>query len=411
MNPNESERFNDILIAFVIQKIAGRSGGAERVLVETANELAKRGFRVEIISYENRGIGPFYTPREDVRHRNLFRRPIDHRMKKLWKGREYVRERIPHFFPMNILKWKITYGGFIRALQKYIRDEKPAILIPFLPPAITVCAFASRNYPNVNVVASTHNVPAQDYENPRRWDSNPSDIRRRREALEYIDKILVLLPEYKEWYPEKYHSKISEMPNAVIEIDKSKLLEAKREKIVMAVGRLTDVKRFDVLIESWARLKNDFPDWKVEIYGEGPGRKKLERLIFKHELSECVLLKGVTGSIGEKYLEASVLAHPAEHEGFPLAVTEALAHGLPVVGFDDCTGLNSLVEDGVNGILVDNRGSRVKNFTNSLKRILSDSEMRSTLSDQAPDSMSQYKPEIVFGKWESIVMQQIDGGV
>lgn len=389
-------------IAFVIQKIAQRSGGAERVLIETANELSRRGYTVEILSHENRGKPPFYPLRDGVRHKNLFDRPIEHKDKERWNKRERFRENLPMFFPLNHLKWRMTHAGFVRELRCYIKREKPDILIPFLPAAITPCALAARGL-DVKILASTHNEPSQDYENPKRWDPNPIDVRLRREVLKDLDKILVLLPAYKDYYPKSLHHKIDDMPNPVVPVDNDLIAPAKRERLVVGVGRLAEVKRFHLLIEAWLDIKPILPDWKVEIYGEGPEKRYLQDMIDNYSLSEQIILKGTTPAIGEAYLRASVLCHPAEYEGFPLAVCEALAHGLPVIGFSDCSGLNSLVHHEQNGVLVNPGTNRVNSLQSALAELLPDQDRLSRFSAASPASVAQYRPDVVYDKWEHVI--------
>ncbi|MEY9998695.1 glycosyltransferase family 4 protein [Sinorhizobium fredii] len=389
-------------IAFVIQKIAQRSGGAERVLVETANELARRGHSVQILSHENRGKRPFYALQNGVRHKNLFDRPIEHKDKDRWNKREKFRENLPLFFPLNHLKWHMTHAGFVRELRRYITKEKPDVLIPFLPAAITPCALAARGT-QTKIIASTHNEPSQDYDNPKRWDPNPIDVRLRREVLQCLDKILVLLPAYKDYYPKSLHHKIEDMPNPVVPIRDQRLATVSREKLILSVGRLAEVKRFHLLIEAWRDLQNAFPDWRIEIYGEGPERDALENLIKRYGLEGKVFLMGVTSQIDELYLRASVLCHPAEYEGFPLAVCESLAHGLPVVGFSDCSGVNSLVRHNQNGVLVNPGKNRVQSLQAELAELLQDRGRLSRFSAASPGTVAQYHPDRVYDKWENVV--------
>lgn len=394
-------------IAFVIQKIADRSGGAERVLIETANEMARRGHRVEVLSHENRGKPPFYRLERGVKHRNLFDRPIDHKDKERWKKREVFRENLPVFFPINHIKWRMTHGGFVKQLRRYIKKEKPDILVPFLPSAITPTALAARGT-GTRVVASTHNEPSQDYDNPKRWDANPIDVRLRRDVLRYLDTILVLLPEYRDYYPKELHHKIDDMPNPVIPVDPERLTTAGREKLVLGVGRLAQVKRFETLISAWVDVHRIFPDWRVEIYGDGPEKKYLHRLIQDYALEDVVLLNGVTANINDLYLRASLLCHPSEYEGFPLAVCEALGHGLPVVGFEDCSGLNSLVKHDENGVLVTRKGHREINLTAALIGLIRDQERLARMSENAPKSVEKYHPTIVYDKWEEVLTGAVD---
>ena len=71
---------------------------------------------------------------------------------------------------------------------------------------------------------------------------------------------------------------------------------------------------------------------------------------------------GHTNAITRAYLAASLLCHPAEHEGWGLAVTEAIAAGVPAVGFADCPGVNQLIRDGENGVLVPGDGDRAEDL-------------------------------------------------
>jgi glycosyltransferase involved in cell wall biosynthesis len=107
--------------------------------------------------------------------------------------------------------------------------------------------------------------------------------------------------------------------------------------------------------------------------------------------------------IEEQYLGASILAHPAEFEGFPLAVTEALASGLPVIGFEDCSGLNRLVTHGVNGLLVAAEGDRVSNFAEALRSLMKNEDLRLKLAQAGPPSMAIYAPDAVVDLWEDML--------
>jgi len=85
-----------------------RSGGAERVLIETANEMAERGHSVEILSHENRGREPFYPIHSAIAQKNLFDRPKSLKSKYRWQRRERFREAIPHVYPLSHWKWRMT---------------------------------------------------------------------------------------------------------------------------------------------------------------------------------------------------------------------------------------------------------------------------------------------------------------
>ena len=130
-------------------------------------------------------------------------------------------------------------------------------------------------------------------------------------------------------------------------------------------------------------------------------REALEALIVEKRV-ERVKLMGHRRDILDHMARASVLVHPASYEGFPLAVCEALAAGTPVVGYSDCSGLNYLVENEVNGLLVP-PSDRVGNLAQSLERIITDTELREKLSRGGPPSISGYSPDAVTGMWEDVI--------
>lgn len=396
-------------ISFVVHRIADRSGGAERVLIETANRLAARGHDVEIVTYEVRRVPPFYPLAFGVRLVNL-RRPDRARSRLRRLADLAVREAVaasPAVFPFDRLKWAHTHHGFARHLRHHYRWDRPDVIVPFMPPALTAAVLAvGRTIP---IAASMHNAPEQDFENLERWDPTRYGQRRRRGLLDALASIMVLLPEYRDWYPERLRPRVVVVPNAVDPVDPAALAAAERGRVVMAVGRIAKTKRHGLLVDAWARLEERHPDWRLEIYGVGPDRPAVEEQIRRLGLKR-VHLMGHVKDIKRRYLASAFLAHPAEFEGFPLAVTESLASGLPVVGFSDCSGLNRLVADGENGLLVEPGADRTAAFTDALDRMMRDPDLRARLSAGGPPSMAPYAPDAVIDLWERELGAAIAGG-
>ena len=172
---------------------------------------------------------------------------------------------------------------------------------------------------------------------------------------------------------------------------------------MLSVGRLSAVKRHGLLIEAWARLAGEFPDWQLRIFGIGPLRASLQQQIRALGLTDRVRLMGHTDAIDEEYLAASLLAHPAMHEGWGLAVTEAMAAGVPAVGFADCPGVNQLIRDGVNGLLVPAAGDRAENLAAALAALMRDGGRRSRLAAAGPASVRDYAPDKALDRWEALL--------
>lgn len=387
-------------VCFVMQKLVGLSGGAERILVDVCNGLAARGMDVTILTYDSHAGAPYY-PLTNVVHRNLFPAP---RAPRATKGKTRRLERtikaIPNIWPLPQLKWAVTYGPFIRRLHHALSDIKPDVVVGFLPTGIMAAVQASGPL-NIPVIASTHNVPEQDFGDGGRWDANPLYRKRRNASLAQASRILVLQKDFKDWFEPTLAHKISVMPNPVFPATLP--LDRPRTKQVIGVGRLTDIKRYDVLIAAWGQIHAKHPDWQLKIYGEGPERQNLQSQIDRLGLANNITLAGVTTDIMRIYTESAILCHPSAFEGFGLSVAEALAHGLPVVADVACSGVNALIKDGQTGCLIDTGNAVTDAFAAALDTLISDPDTRARMGAAASVSMQPYAPAKVFAQWEALL--------
>lgn len=392
-------------ICLVIDRLARRSGGAERVLVETANRLVLRGHEVQIVSHEVREGVPFFPLEFGVSHTNL-RRPKAARS-RLRRRIDAARDQLHRTLPEDVsvldrVVWLSKYGAFWRRLERYLAAHRPDVAVAFLPPAITALGLVRPDAP-LRRIASLHNVPEEDLANPARWDPGALDRSRRMAALARMDAITVLLPEFRNWFPDALRARVAIVPNVVAPISMARIRRHGRRKVVLSVGRLAEVKRHGLLIEAWARLASEFPDWELRIFGAGPLAARLEARIAELGLAGRVRLMGQTDAIDEEYLAASLLAHPAAYEGWGLAVTEAMAAGVPAIGFEDCPGVNQLIQDGVNGLLVAGGDDRVGHLTRALGALMRDEPRRAALAEAAPATVRAYAPDRVTDLWEAVL--------
>lgn len=119
----------------------------------------------------------------------------------------------------------------------------------------------------------------------------------------------------------------------------------------VALGRLTPQKGFDVLIRAAANLPAQ-PDWRLDIYGDGPQRDVLQALINKHELGGRVILHGHTDRPHAALEAADALVLSSRYEGFGLVIIEAMMHGVQIIATDCPHGPREILEDGRLGQLV-----------------------------------------------------------
>lgn len=386
-------------VTFVIQKLLGLSGGAERVFLQVARAMADRGMLVNLMIYDNGQGQPVYDL-DGLALCNLFpeilRRGTGDGVSN---ATPTAVKRLPHGGVMGHVKWAGTHGLFARRLTQALRRSKPDVIVGFLPPAITASVEAGRAI-GVPVIASVHNVPEQDFGDSPRWDQNPVYRTRARTALDRADAVTVLLDEFRDWFDGATRSRVHVVPNALERLCPLPDPIPPRTRTVLGVGRLTDVKRFDLLIEAWAQLHGEFPDWTVDIYGTGPQEQALKNQIAAHALEDRVRLLGVTSDLGPVYDRAGLFCHPASFEGFGLVVGEAMAHGLPVVGFADCPGVNQLIRHETDGLLT---APGATALADGLRRLLRDAQRRREMGAAATQITTRYAPTAIADIWERLI--------
>lgn len=171
-----------------------------------------------------------------------------------------------------------------------------------------------------------------------------------------LDAFILLTPgladEVREVMRDNKHTKVVAIPN-FLEHYPEKLPEH-REKTVVAVGRLVEVKGMDRLIRIFAAVHEKAPDWNLRIIGEGDERPALEALIREQGLSDCVTLTGKLSPEGveREMLSASIYASTSKSEGFMLTLVEGMSCGLAPVAYDVRVGPALIITDSVNGYLV-----------------------------------------------------------
>ncbi|OJI92452.1 glycosyltransferase involved in cell wall biosynthesis [Planktotalea frisia] len=393
-------------VCFVIQKLFGLSGGAERVFAQTVTAMAARGMDVEVLVYDT-STRALHFDLGDIAVTNVLPSVLRRRSKPGMASSQTpsIVKNLPYGNMFGSLKWAVTHGMFANRVKRTLHSNPPDVIVAFLPPAITAAVSAGQAL-GIPVIASTHNLPQEDFglDSPR-WDQNPVYRTRARRALANATSITVLQNEFCDWFSYEEQARITVMPNPVMRLSPVPDPVPKREKLIVAVGRLTDVKRMDLLVGAWQQIHHEFPDWRLEIYGEGPRHDTLTALIAQAGLMGVVKLCGVTANLGAVYDRTSLLCHPAAFEGFGLAVAEAMAHGVPAMGFADCAGINHLISHGSNGFLLQPEHDRTAVLADGLKEALSQPAHLRTLGDASKDILQTYQPDKVASQWFALIQK------
>ena len=387
--PSSRRRLHVVLID--IWRVVNAKGGAEKVFCDMANALARRGFDVSAICFdENKGL-PGYPLDETVRFINAHD-GVNH---SLFDGKFAIKVRSwsPSKNQRKINRFLLTYRkhqeGIGRALER-LKDVD--IFISFQ----LQTTFVLRRLLDVKtpIVTMLHGNPG--------FYCNSTLFPFLKNSLEELSVVQVLRPEFVE-EARKYikNVPIIVIPNVAPQYNESSNL---RKKKIINVARLDPEKDPALLVRAFALLKDQFPDWTCEWWGEtsiNPSlTKQIEELIAREGLEKRFLLKGVTNDVSKQLRDASIFAFPSETEGFSLALAEGFAMGLPAVGRKDCPSVNTLIRDGENGFLTD---STPEAFAQGLARLMQSEELRRRFGAQGKEDMKVFSADRVWGAWEKLI--------
>lgn len=216
-----------------------------------------------------------------------------------------------------------------------------------------------------------------------------------RKLVQKYDEFIVLTEEdRKAWNIPKVKvigNPLSFIPNNIAKLENKK---------VISVGRLSHEKGFDILINIWNKINHFYPEWKLEIYGEGSLRKNLQNQIEELQLQEKIKLMGLTKKIEEKFLESSIYVMTSRTEGFGMVLAEAGICGLPLVAFEAGGGPKELVENNLNGFLC--KPNEVDELSERIIELIKSEELRKKFGRNSREKMQTFKLEDIMTKWKEI---------
>ncbi len=277
-------------------------------------------------------------------------------------------------------------------LKQFIKKNKSDIYIVFLP--VTICLFMHfKKFIKSPVVLSERNSPEK-YSGLIQF------------LIKYYSKkadgMVYQTNNIKNWYnlPDKINSII--IPNAINGSLPAIKTDITRKKKIVAVGRLTEQKNFELLIKSFAVISDKVKDYQLIIYGEGTLRTKLEILINKLNLNKNVFLNGFSDNIYEDIKDAALFVLSSDYEGMPNALIEAMALGLPCVS-TKCGGGGAeyLIKNGINGMLVPI--NNIDALSKAILYMLENTSIAYKMGEEAQKIRYTLSHEIIYGKWETFL--------
>lgn len=180
-----------------------------------------------------------------------------------------------------------------------------------------------------------------------------------------------------------------------------------KSKRIISVGRYSEQKGYDLLIEAWGRIAKNYPDWRIDIYGNGEQEEVLQELIAKYHVADSFKLNPPTQNIKDKYTESSIYVMSSRFEGFGLVLIEAMACGLPCISFDCPHGPADIIKNGENGILVEN--GNIEQLAKAIEYLINNEEERIRMGQQAQKMVQKYSPDSIMKMWVDLFKKLKNG--
>lgn len=365
-------------IAYVIPSLA-IWGGIERIVTDKANWLAARGHHVLIVTT---GQGTHRPPY-----------PLDSRIVCHDLGICFH-----HQYRYQGLRRLVDAVGrqhrFRQRLQALLRAEQPDIIVGTAAHyAGTLASIKGK----AALVVESHSICE------RLVDTGRMRLLRRWLKLWQLRRadMLVALTEGDAAVWRRHLSHVAVIPNFTHAPTLPPAATPRREKRVIFVGRLDTQKQPDHLLQAWAIVSKQFPDWRLTIYGEGDMQPAIARQVATFRGS--VELMAPTPHIGQAYAEAALLVLPSLFEPFGLVVVEAMSSALPVVAYDCHYGPRDIITHGTDGLLV--TPCTPDALAHGMARLMADETMRHSIGMNAQLTAQRYTAERVMPLWESLFLQ------
>ena len=360
-------------ILIVLSSLTG--GGAERVACNLAAGWLGRGHQVSLATLGSSD-EDFYQLDAGVKRLSLeVNRPSTSRLDSI---------------KMNIVR--------VRSLRNAIADESSDVVISLMT-TTNVRVLLSLIGKKVPVLAAEHSYPPKSTQS-NFWKSMRKWIYR------YASAVVALNGESAHWLKKHTSARnVVVIPNQIVwpmarvepYVDAQSLAEGR--KYFLGVGRLDRLKGFDRLIRSFSTICKELPEWDLVIIGQGSEHENLSALAASLGIENRVIFTGLVGNVVDWYERCHVFVLSSNLEGFPVALLEAMACGMPAVAVDCTTGPSDIINDGENGVLclVDDNS-----LSKSMYELAIDNDTQERLSQQARTVVSTYSEETVLDLWDSL---------
>lgn len=351
-------------------------GGAERVIVNLIEYLINEGDQVTLVTqfeYEEE----YPLPKGAVR---LISGLSDEEMTK---------SRV------------VNFDKRFMKLRNIWKSEKPDVILSFIGKNNIMALWTSRGL-KIPVAVSVRSLPSREYYNS--WMKFMAKT-----YFAKADALILQTHQQLEYFPKRVQNKAIIMKNPINPVFMAEPYMGERDKSIIAVGRVDDNKNHKLLIDAFMNIADDYPEWKVVIYGDGVSRNKLISYVKDKGFEDRISLPGRENNIFARMQKTGIFVLTSNAEGSPNALIEAMCQGIPVISTDcPCGGPAELIRNGENGLLIP-VGDVIK-MQDNLQELMNDLQKRNNMGSAALATRDIYNSETVLKEWRELLINLANKG-
>lgn len=336
-------------------------GGAEKQIIMLANAMVERGHDVTLISI--------------CADNNCY----------------FLDERVKYIFLPDRQKGILRIAGRYQDIKEKLKELRPDATVSFWFQSAYLTAAMPKSITG-KVIYSERGDPGD-----KEYKGFLGIVRKM--TLPHIDGFVFQSRGAQKYFNSKVQKRSAVIPNPVF-VNAEDFPEVHvRRKAIVTVGRLHPQKNQKLLIDAFAMIASQIPEYTLEIYGDGELKETLQKQINDLNLAERAHLKGTSKQIHKLIYDASLFVLSSDYEGLPNTLLEAMSLGIPSIS-TDCKpgGAREIIQDGVTGIITP-IGDKEK-LAEAIMCLLSDKQKGQKMADKARISMSHFTPARVYDKWE-----------
>ncbi|MBR5506648.1 MAG: glycosyltransferase [Clostridia bacterium] len=346
-------------------------GGASKIMASIANHMSEEN-QVDYLTYRNSDVLQPLSDRVNHIHNTLY---------------------------TNSNKF-IEIIGQLKALRKFIKKGRYDLCVSFLNPASYMLILATRGL-NTKVLLSERGDPNEMINSKSLFDRIVFKLVQKAEG--YVFQTEQAL----KCYSKRAQKKSVVIPNPMPDKSIPEPYQEERNKVIVTASRMDLYqKRQDVLINAFAKIANDHPDYILRLYGDGPDMDKIRQIAEDTGYGDRIEFMGVSKNVLEDIKESALFVLSSDFEGIPNALLEAMACGLPCIS-TDCSpgGARVIIDNGENGIITPCGDADA--LSEAMEKLIEDNKLSQKFSANAVKVTEIFSKDIVFSKWKSFMEDMI----